>query len=90
MRCLSLGDALFLYAETPETPMHVGSFTIFGPATQGDDLFARFREHVASRLYLPPLSSAAGAAWRIFLMAEQPEKRSRNDCGPNQRHHYRI
>ena len=44
MKRLSLGDALFLYAETPETPMHVASVTIFRPATQGDDLFARFRD----------------------------------------------
>jgi len=35
MKRLSLGDALFLYAETPETPMHVASVTIFRPATQG-------------------------------------------------------
>src|SRR5271166_3633419 len=33
----------------------------------GDDLFARFREHVASRLDLLPLSSAAGAAWRAHF-----------------------
>lgn len=35
MKRLSLGDALFLHAETPETPMHVASVTIFRPATQG-------------------------------------------------------
>ena len=31
MKRLSLLDALFLYLETPETPMHVGSVTIFKP-----------------------------------------------------------
>ncbi|MGO9417886.1 wax ester/triacylglycerol synthase domain-containing protein, partial [Roseiarcus sp.] len=56
MKRLSLGDALFLYAETPETPMHVASVTIFRPTMQRDDLFARFREHVASRLDLLPSS----------------------------------
>ncbi len=35
MKRLTLGDALFLYAETPETPMLVASVTIFRPATQG-------------------------------------------------------
>ena len=56
MKRLSFADAIFLYAETPETPMHVGSVTIFKPATHGNDLFARFREHVASRLDLLPSS----------------------------------
>jgi hypothetical protein len=64
---LSLGDALPLYADTPETPIHVASVTIFRPATQRDDLFARFREHVASRLDLLPLSRTAGAAWRAHF-----------------------
>src|SRR5208282_1417544 len=53
---LSFADAVFLYAKTPETPMHVGSVTIFKRATQGNDLFARFREHVASRFDLLPSS----------------------------------
>jgi WS/DGAT/MGAT family acyltransferase len=56
MKRLSLGDALFLYAETPETPMHVASVTIFRPTMPRGDLFARFREHVASRLDLLPSS----------------------------------
>jgi pimeloyl-ACP methyl ester carboxylesterase len=43
MKRLSLGDALFLHAETPETPMHVASVTVFRPDA-GDDLFARFRD----------------------------------------------
>ncbi len=54
MKRLSLLDALFLYMETPETPMHVASVTIFKPTSPQDDLFARFREHVAARLDLLP------------------------------------
>ena len=54
MKRLSFVDALFLYMETPETPMHVASVTIFKPETPQDDLFARFREHVAARLDLLP------------------------------------
>jgi diacylglycerol O-acyltransferase / wax synthase len=54
MKRLSFVDALFLYMETPETPMHVASVTIFQPETPQDDLFARFRQHVAARLDLLP------------------------------------
>ena len=54
MKRLSLLDALFLYMETPQTPMHVASVTIFKPESPQDDLFARFREHVAARLDLLP------------------------------------
>lgn len=56
---LSAQDASFLHAETPETPMHVGSLGVF----QGEPLFDGagrfriddFRDHVASRLHLVPL-----------------------------------
>ena len=54
MKRLSLLDALFLYLETPETPMHVASVTIFQPQSPADDLFARFRAHTAARLDLLP------------------------------------
>jgi diacylglycerol O-acyltransferase / wax synthase len=54
MKRLSFVDALFLYLETPETPMHIGSVTIFKPPSPQDDLFARFREHTAARLDLLP------------------------------------
>ena len=54
MKRLSLLDALFLYMETPETPMHVASVTMFKPTLPRDDFFARFREHVAARLDLLP------------------------------------
>ena len=54
MKRLSMLDALFLYMETPETPMHVASVTIFKPTLPRDDFFARFREHVAAQLDLLP------------------------------------
>jgi len=54
MKRLSLLDALFLYAETPETPMHIARVTIFKPESPQDDLFARFREHTAAQLDVLP------------------------------------
>jgi diacylglycerol O-acyltransferase / wax synthase len=54
MKRLSLLDALFIYLETPKTPMHVGSVTIFKPKSRKADHFARFREHTAERLDLLP------------------------------------
>ena len=56
MKRLSLLNALFLYMESPETPMHVASVTIFKPTAPRDDLFAQFREHIAGRLDLLPSS----------------------------------
>jgi diacylglycerol O-acyltransferase / wax synthase len=53
MNRLSAVDALFLYLETPETPMHVGSLTIFAPPTP-KDVFRRFRDHTVARLDLLP------------------------------------
>jgi WS/DGAT/MGAT family acyltransferase len=53
MNRLSAVDALFLYLETPETPMHVGSLTIFAPPTP-DDVFRRFRDHSVARFDLLP------------------------------------
>ena len=73
MKRLSLVDALFLYMETPETPMHVASVTIFKPASPRDDLFARFREHVAARLDLLPctISRWTGSpAWHLDVDGE--------------------
>lgn len=54
MNCLSALDAVFLYLETPETPMHVGSVTIFAPTAPQRDLLERFRERTAARLDLLP------------------------------------
>jgi WS/DGAT/MGAT family acyltransferase len=44
-------DALFLYLESPETPMHVGSMHLFEPPPGGArDFFERVRAHLAARL----------------------------------------
>ena len=54
MKRLSALDALFLYMETPETPMHVASLTIFKPSRPEEGLYERFRAHTAARLDLLP------------------------------------
>jgi WS/DGAT/MGAT family acyltransferase len=54
MKRLSALDALFLYMETPETPMHVASLTIFKPSGPLEGLYERFRAHTAARLDLLP------------------------------------
>ena len=52
---LSALDAGFLYLETPDTPMHVGSLTIFTSAAAArDGVFERFREHTVARFDLLP------------------------------------
>lgn len=44
-------DALFLYLERPETPMHVGSMHVFEPPAGGAaDFAAALRAHLAERL----------------------------------------
>jgi len=54
MRQLSGLDAGFLYIESEQTPMHVGSLTIYQRPAGGD--FARaVLEHVKSRLHLAPI-----------------------------------
>ena len=55
MNRLSALDASFIYGETPETPMNVGSLAIFAPPADPDDVFTRFRDHTAARLDLLPL-----------------------------------
>ena len=53
MTPLSGLDAAFLYLETPETPMHVGSVHLYDvPRGQRTDFFERARRHVESRLHL--------------------------------------
>jgi WS/DGAT/MGAT family acyltransferase len=55
MNRLSALDAGFLYLETPETPMNIGSVTIFAPTTASrDTIFQRFRDHTVARLDLLP------------------------------------
>ena len=55
MNRLSALDASFVYGETPETPMTVGSLAIFAPPANPGDVFARFRDHTVARLDLLPL-----------------------------------
>ncbi|MEO7392910.1 MAG: wax ester/triacylglycerol synthase family O-acyltransferase [Ramlibacter sp.] len=56
MHHLSGLDATFLYIETPEMPMHVGSMHLFDlPEGYMGDFYDNVREHIASRMHLAPL-----------------------------------
>ena len=56
MTPLSGLDAAFLYLETPETPMHVGSVHLYElPRGQHTDFFERARRHLEGRLHLTPV-----------------------------------
>src|ERR1700726_2744456 len=56
---LSSMDASFLYLETPEMPMHVGSMAIFRlPEGHTSDFFEDFKAMIASRLHLAPILKA--------------------------------
>ena len=58
-RKLSSMDASFLYLETPEMPMHVGSMAIFRlPADYKGDFFEDFKAMIASRLHIAPILKA--------------------------------
>jgi diacylglycerol O-acyltransferase / wax synthase len=53
---LSSVDGSFLYLETPETPMHVGSMAIFKlPPGYKGDFFEDFKQQIVSRLHLAPM-----------------------------------
>ncbi len=55
---LSALDALFLYLETPETPMHVGSLMLLEkPARHKGGFVKDIRKLIASRMHLAPLFS---------------------------------
>ena len=55
-RKLSSLDASFLYLETPEMPMHVGSMAIFRlPGDYNGDFFEDFKTMIASRLHIAPI-----------------------------------
>jgi diacylglycerol O-acyltransferase / wax synthase len=55
MQMLSGLDASFLYLETPQMPMHVGSLQLLElPAGYRGDFLADLRAHLASRLPLAP------------------------------------
>ena len=58
MDTLSGLDASFLYLETPETPMHIGSFSLYElpPDFQGS-LHKAIRAHIAGRMHLAPIFS---------------------------------
>jgi diacylglycerol O-acyltransferase / wax synthase len=56
MNTLSGLDASFLYLETPETPMHIGSFCLYErPADQKGSFHAAIKKHIAKRLHLAPI-----------------------------------
>jgi len=56
MRHLSGIDAAFLYLETPEMPMHVGSLSLLDlPAGYEGDFYEDVKRHVASRMHLAPV-----------------------------------
>lgn len=56
MDTLSGLDASFLYLETPETPMHIGSFCLYERAPDARGSFHRaVKNHLAQRLHLAPL-----------------------------------
>ncbi len=55
-RKLSAMDASFLYLETPEMPMHVGSMAIFRlPEGYKGDFFEDFKAMITSRLHIAPI-----------------------------------
>jgi len=56
MRQLTGIDASFLYMETPETPMHVGSLTLYEPPAEfSGSFFDHFKEFFLSRIHLAPI-----------------------------------
>jgi WS/DGAT/MGAT family acyltransferase len=63
-RKLTSVDGAFLYLETPETPMHVGSMAIFKlPEGYRGDFFEDFKAQIASRLHLAPMLT-----WKLARM----------------------
>ncbi|MBK7661660.1 MAG: wax ester/triacylglycerol synthase family O-acyltransferase [Betaproteobacteria bacterium] len=56
MKPLSGLDSAFLYLESPEVPMHVGSLNLVGvPARQRAKWVEKAREHIGRRLHLAPV-----------------------------------
>jgi len=58
MKSLSGLDATFLYLETPETPMHVGSLNLYElpPGFKGS-FHKAVKQHIGKRLHLAPIFS---------------------------------
>ena len=58
MKTLSGLDATFLYLETPETPMHVGSLNLYElPKGFKGSFHKAVRQHIAKRMHLAPIFS---------------------------------
>lgn len=58
MKSLSGLDATFLYLETPETPMHVGSLNLYElPAGFKGSFHKALKDHIARRMHLAPVFS---------------------------------
>jgi diacylglycerol O-acyltransferase len=58
MKTLSGLDATFLYLETPETPMHVGSLNLYElPKGFKGSFRQAVRDHIARRMHLAPIFS---------------------------------
>jgi len=58
MKSLSGLDATFLYLETPETPMHVGSFSLYElPKGFKGSFHKALQGHIGNRLHLAPVFS---------------------------------
>lgn len=58
MKTLSGLDATFLYLETPETPMHVGSLQLYELPRGFKGSFRKaMRDHIAKRMHLAPIFS---------------------------------
>jgi diacylglycerol O-acyltransferase / wax synthase len=56
MKHLSGLDATFLYLETPETPMHVGSLHLYElPAGYKGSFYTQVVKHLAKRIHLSPI-----------------------------------
>ncbi|OUS06744.1 hypothetical protein A9Q81_02350 [Gammaproteobacteria bacterium 42_54_T18] len=55
MKQLSYLDANFLYIETQHAPMHVGGTFVFKQPTDKKMTFARFKQHIQSRLQTSPV-----------------------------------
>ena len=56
MKALSGVDAAFLHLETPQTPMHIASLSLFDlPEGYRRDFYAEVKRELARRLHLVPI-----------------------------------
>lgn len=55
MQTLSGLDATFLYLETPQTPMHVGSFCLYALPDTRYSLHKAIHAHIGQRMHLAPV-----------------------------------